>query len=117
MSDFCDKDTGFDYVFGRLSANYGAPFSRHWDGIDPNMIRQEWINQLGIYLTYRPMMDYAINCCNPDFPPSALKFKELCNKGPAIPKGDAIEYRPRLVPMPAEVKAKMEQLKVKWKMQ
>jgi hypothetical protein len=114
MNDFCDKDAGFDYIFTRMNAIYGASFVRNWEGIDADAIRQEWIKQLGIYLTYRPIMDYAIDCLDPDFPPSALKFKELCYKGPSIPKGDAIEYKPRLVPMPPEVKAKMDQLKAKW---
>jgi len=116
MNDFCDKESGFEYVFARLNAIYGASFVRHWDGIDPNMIRQEWINQLGVYLTYRPIMDYAINCCNPDFPPSALKFRDLCRNGPSIPTAGSIEYKPRTVSMPDDIKAKMAQLKTNWKM-
>ena len=116
MNDFCDKESGFEYVFARLNAIYGASFVRHWDGIDPNMIRQEWINQLGIYLTYRPIMDYAINCCNPDFPPSALKFRDLCNNGPSIPNRDTIKYEPKLTSMPPEIKRKFEELKKQWTM-
>jgi len=114
MTDFCDKDSGFDYIFSRMNAIYGAAFVRHWDGIDPNIIRQEWINQLGIYLTYRPIMDYAINCCNPDRPPSALKFKELCTAGPSIPRRDTIEYKPKFVPMPPEIRQQIAELKNKW---
>ena len=114
MTDFCDKDAGFDYIFSRMNAIYGAAFVRHWDGIDPNIIRQEWIRQCGIYLTYRPTMDYAINCCNPDRPPSALKFKELCTSGPSIPRRDAIEYKPKLVPMPPEIRQQIAELTRKW---
>lgn len=113
--NFCDEDTGFDYVFSRLSAIYGASFARHWDGVAPEMIRQEWKNQLGLYLTYRPVMDYAINCCSPDYPPSALKFKALCNNGPSIPRGDAIEHLPNLTPMPDSVRKQLAELKLKFK--
>jgi hypothetical protein len=113
MSDYCDSDTGFDYVFARLSAIYGASFARHWDGIDPQMIRQEWKNQLGIYLTYRPRMDYAINHCDPNYPPSALKFKELCSNGPSSALPTAIENRPSVKPMPPEIRAQLAELRKK----
>jgi hypothetical protein len=116
MSDFCEQDAGFDYIFTRMNAIYGATFVRNWEGIDVETIRQEWKKQLGIYLTYRPIMDYAIDCLDPDFPPSALKFKQLCNNGPSIPKADVLEYKPKLTPMPDKIKAKMDQLKTQWRM-
>ena len=116
MSHFCDQESGFEYVFARLNAIYGASFVRHWDGIDPKMIRQEWINQLGVYLTYRPIMDYAINCCSPDYPPSALKFKDLCRNGPSIPTAGSIEFKPKTSPMPDSIKVKLGQLKNQWRM-
>jgi len=112
--NFCDEDTGFDYVFTRLNAIYGATFARHWDGIDPQMIRQEWKKQLGSFLTYRPIMDYAIDCCSPDYPPSALKFKGLCMNGPSIPKKDSIDYSPKVGPMPPEIRKKFLEMKLKW---
>jgi hypothetical protein len=59
-------------------------------------------------------MDYAINCCNPDRPPSALKFKELCSSGPSIPRCDTIEYNPKLIPMPPEIRQQIAELKNKW---
>ena len=83
--DFCSPDDGLDYVFARLSAIYGAPFNRHFDGIDPNLVRQEWTTQLGNFLTYRPTMDYAISMLDGEFIPSAIKFRKLCNDAPAIP--------------------------------
>ena len=83
--DFCSPDDGLDYVFARLSAIYGAPFNRHFDGIDPNLVRQEWKFQLGNFLTYRPTMDYAISMLDGEFIPSAIKFRKLCNDAPAIP--------------------------------
>jgi hypothetical protein len=83
--DFCSPDDGLDYVFARLSAIYGAPFNRHFDGIDPNLVRQEWKFQLGKFLTYRPTMDYAISMLDGEFIPSAIKFRKLCNDAPAIP--------------------------------
>jgi hypothetical protein len=84
-TDFCETEQGLDYIFGRMSAIYGAAFLRHWEGVDHNLIRQEWANQLGRFLIYRPSMDFAIGKLNEEFVPSAIKFRNLCNQGPDIP--------------------------------
>ena len=86
MSDWCEKDYGFDYIFGRMSAIYGNDFARKWDGIDPNLIRQEWIGTLGNFLCYRPIMDYALEHLDPARPPSSLLFRNLCQNGPDFPR-------------------------------
>ena len=84
-NDFCDPDSGFDYIFSRLSAIYGSAFTNHWRDIDPAMIRQEWKFQLGNFITYRPTMDYAISMLDGERIPNAIKFRKLCNDAPAIP--------------------------------
>lgn len=84
-TDFCTQDQGLDYIFGRMMAIFGAPFNRHFDGLDPDFVRQEWKNQLGKFLTYRPSMDFAIAKLDGEFIPSAIKFRNLCNSGPEIP--------------------------------
>ena len=80
QSDFCQPEQGLDYIFGKMGAIYGAAFMRHWDGVDINLVRQTWMEILGRYTTYRPIIDWALNHMNPDYPPSALAFKELCLK-------------------------------------
>ena len=84
-TDFCTQDQGLDYIFGRMMAIFGAPFNRHFDGLDPDFVRQEWKTQLGRFLTYRPSMDFAIAKLDGEFIPSAIKFRNLCNSGPEIP--------------------------------
>ena len=84
-TDFCSPDDGLDYIFGRMMAIYGSSFARHFDGVDPGLVRQEWKKQLGTFLTYRPSMDFAIDSLDGDFVPSAIKFRNLCNAGPEIP--------------------------------
>lgn len=85
-TDFCKPEEGLDYIFGRMMAIFGATFARHFDGIDAGLVRQEWQKQVGSFLTYRPSMDFAIENMGGDFVPSAIKFRNLCNSGPAIPK-------------------------------
>ena len=84
-NDFCTQDQGLDYIFGRMMAIFGTPFNRHFDGIEPEFVRQEWKNQIGKFLTYRPSMDFAIAKLEGEFIPSAIKFRNLCNQGPEIP--------------------------------
>jgi hypothetical protein len=84
-TDFCTQDEGLDYIFGRMLAIFGASFNRHFDGIDPGFVRDEWKKQIGKFLTYRPSMDFAIEKLDGDFVPSAIKFRNLCNAGPEIP--------------------------------
>jgi len=86
MSDFCNMEQGFDYIFGRMNAIYGNDFARKWDGIDPDLIRQEWIGTMGRFLTYRPIMDYALRHIDPQRPPSSLQFRKICQDGPNFPQ-------------------------------
>jgi len=41
--NFCSQDDGLDYVFAKLGAIYGSTFTRHFDGMDPDLIRTVWI--------------------------------------------------------------------------
>lgn len=84
-TDFCTQDEGLDYIFARMLAIFGASFNRHFDGINPSFVREEWKKQIGKFLTYRPSMDFAIEKLDGDFVPSAIKFRNLCNSGPEIP--------------------------------
>lgn len=107
QNEFCDADSGFDYIFTRMNAIYGTGFARHWDGIDLATVRVEWKRQLGNFLTYRPTMDYAIDRLKGEFPPSAITFREFCNAGPAIPRDEPqIEYNPTPVDPEVVRKAK-----------
>jgi len=83
--DFCDPDIGFDYVFTKMNAIYGAMFANFWRDVDPVMIRQVWKDVCDRGLTYRPKMDYALRYIDPERPPSALAFAKLLNEGPVIP--------------------------------
>ena len=95
-ADFCSPDDGLDYIFARMGAIYGASFVRHFDGIDPDLVRQVWKEELGRFLTYKPSMDYAMRRLSGDFVPSAIKFRDFCNAGPHVPRKpeETIAYAP-----------------------
>ena len=108
-NEFCDANQGFDYIFGRMNAIYGNDFARKWDGIDANLIRNEWVSTLGRLLTYRPMMDYALAHLDPARPPSSLLFRKICQDGPSIPLRQPLAQVEHKVPAYSE-KAKREAL-------
>ena len=60
-SDFTTADNGLDYIFGKMGAIYGAAFTRHWDAVDLSLVRDTWKEVLGIYTTYKPTIDFALN--------------------------------------------------------
>ena len=95
-TDFCKPDDGLDYIFGRMMAIFGSSFARHFDEVDPQLVRQEWKKQLGNFLTYRPSMDFAIDNLDGNFVPSAIKFRNLCNTGPAIPRKPVLAIEKQL---------------------
>jgi len=111
-SDFCDADSGFDYIFGYMNAIYGSRFISHWQDVDPGLVRQIWKEQLGVFLTYKPSLDHAIKHLDGDFPPSAIKFRDYCNSGPEIPAKPLprLERKPTLHEQIQTSKAKAEAL-------
>ena len=83
--DFCTAEQGLDYSFAKMGAIYGATFLRNWQGVDPNLVHQVWLQECGRMLTYRPKIDHALRFMHPERPPSALSFKNLLVAGPVIP--------------------------------
>jgi hypothetical protein len=110
MSNY--SDDGLDYVFGKMGAIYGATFTRHWEGVDTQLVRDVWAEALGKFLTNKPSLDYALKNMNPDFPPSALAFAKLCQAGPEIRRDETmkIERQPTLHEQIATAAAKQKAL-------
>lgn len=118
-TDFCEAEEGLDYIFGYMSAVYGASFTRHWERVDPSLVRSVWKKELGRFLTYKPSLDYALGHLPPSMPPSAIAFRNTCNAGPAIPlkpvmfieKQQTQYERARTEMAKSEALAKLEELK------
>jgi len=118
-TDFCTPEQGLDYIFGYMSAVYGASFTRHWEQVEPELVRSVWQQELGKFLTYKPTLDYALSHLPANMPPSAIAFRKTCNDGPAIPVKPVlrIERQPtqyekaRTEMLKSEALAKLAQLK------
>ena len=84
-SDFTDPESGMDYIFGKMGAIYGAAFIRNFDGVDLGLVRATWLEMLGVYATYKPTLDFALNSMDKSFIPSAIAFRDLCRQAGRIP--------------------------------
>jgi len=71
-------EDGLDYVFAKMGAIYGASFNRAFEGLEPVFVRQVWSEEIGQYLKSKEILDHALRNMHPDYPPSALKFRDLC---------------------------------------
>jgi hypothetical protein len=115
----CTEAEGLDYIFAYMGAVYGAAFSRHWDGSDPTTVRAVWEEIVGVHLTNKPIMDYALSNLPDDFPPSAIAFRNLCidgvRKNKKIERDPALlqieEDRKKAVPPSLETLAKLAELR------
>jgi len=120
QNDFCDADSGFDYIFTKMNAIYGARFESNWQNVNVDIVREVWKEQLGRFLTYKPSMDHAIRMLKGEFPPSAITFREYCNTGPDIPEKPVpqIERQSTVHEQikAAEAKAKLRELVQQMKM-
>ena len=113
----CTQADGLDYIFAYMGAVYGSAFTRHWDGSDPTAVRAVWEEVLGIHLTSKSTMDYALANLPADFPPSAIAFRNLCiqclkekrvDRDPVLLQIE--EDAKKAAPIPENIRAKMAEL-------
>lgn len=77
-------EDGLAYIFAYMSGAYGNTFLSMWSHVDPDMVKQVWMNELGSYLKSKAILDHALKNLPPDFPPSAVAFRNLCKTSPDI---------------------------------
>lgn len=85
-SDFCTKEDGIKYVFKMFSIIYGSKITNHWGDMNVIAVMNVWKEMIGNYLTYRPILDFALNNLDPKgFVTTPMAFKELCSQAGRIP--------------------------------
>ena len=95
-----------DRIFTRLLVRYGAPWLRLWDGLDLNIVKEDWSRELA-GMPFDAVV-YALEHLPDDKPPpTATAFRKLANGRP--------EYFQGLPPVkadPARVRAILSGLQV-----
>lgn len=110
-SDFCTQEEGIQYLFKMFSIIYGARIATHWGEMKPSAVMEVWKNMIGNYLTYRPIIDFAIKNLDPNgFVTTPMAFVELCKQAGRIPVKPerTITHQPTQAEIEQNAKAKEE---------
>lgn len=82
-------------LFARLQVRYGNRWTRMWEGINPEAIKADWVEQLGaLYMRHPEALVYGLEHL-PENPPTSDQFLKLCLGAP--------DRTPRLAPPKSEV--------------
>lgn len=80
-TDFLSIDQGYAYLIAKLTAFYGNRFLTNFQGIDPRMMKETWIDILGKHLTYKPKIDHVIRSLDPEgYIANPNQIFNLCNE-------------------------------------
>lgn len=84
MDSFASSPRWVERLFARLQVRYGARWTRLWEGIDPDAVREDWRDQLWRIFDRNPQaIVYALDRLPADNPPTSAQFLALCMQAPA----------------------------------
>jgi hypothetical protein len=112
-SDFMTQDEGIKYLFRMLSIIYGAKITSHWGDMNVSVVMSTWKEMIGNYLTYRPILDFALKNLDPKgFVTTPMAICELCSQAGRIPvKPEAtLTHQKTQAEIERDAKAKVEAL-------
>jgi hypothetical protein len=77
LADFVDA------LFHRLTLRYGRAFLARWEDGSVDEVKADWRRELASYAGRPEAIEYALALMDPDDPPTAARFRELCASAPA----------------------------------
>ena len=72
-----------DALFDRLTLRYGSAFLARWKRVPVDAVKGDWARELSSYAERPEAIEYALALLDPDEPPTAARFRELCSSAPA----------------------------------
>ena len=78
----CLPDKGIAAIFAKLTVRYGRSFASRWEGIDEQLVRRDWAEQLAGFERRPDCIAYALENLPADRPPTVGQFRDLCNAKP-----------------------------------
>ena len=72
-------------LFHRLTLRYGRAFMARWEDVSVDEVQADWKRELASYTERPEAIEYALALMDPDEPPTAARFRELCAGAPAPP--------------------------------
>lgn len=98
------KSETVDWIFGRMAVRYGAAWLNKWDGIPMEAVKTDWARELG--MTRSDAIAYALRFLPLDFPPTVLRFREICRRAPEPEQPKRLQGPPVDIQRVAELTAK-----------
>lgn len=96
-----------DAIFARLTVRYGSAFLGRWNGIDMELVKADWAEELAGLENWPEAIKHALDTLPADKPaPTVNEFKAACLRAPK-PDRKAL---PEPVADPARVKSEMAKL-------
>jgi len=97
-----------DYIFSRLTVRFGRPFLARWDGIDLDLVKADWAQELDGFQQWPEAIVFALDNLGADKPPPTVdQFKAIARRAPA-PQRKAL---PEPAANPERVHAEMAKLR------
>jgi hypothetical protein len=72
-----------DEIFTRLSVRYGKAFMNRWDGLDIELVKADWAEELSGFENWPEAIKYAFEHMDSEKPPTVTMFRDLARKAPA----------------------------------
>lgn len=70
-----------DHLFAKLTVRYGAAFLRQWPAdVDVSLVKADWAEVLDGFDGFPDGIAYALRNLDPQRPPNALQFRDLCRQ-------------------------------------
>lgn len=82
----CTPAEAIDRLFNRLSATYGADWTRQWANIPISDVKTAWSHELAGYLVSKAGLNAIAHALDnlPERCPNVIQFKHLCRAAPSV---------------------------------
>jgi hypothetical protein len=96
-------------IFQKLTVRYGLSFTGRWQGIDPELVKADWAEQLGGFMREPKRIAYALDNLPPDKAPTVGQFAEIANR--MVDHADSLRIDWKRDPIPANVAERLAAIK------
>jgi hypothetical protein len=88
-----------DEIFARLSVRYGKAFMNRWDGVDIELVKADWAEELSGFQNWPEAIKYAFDHMDTEKPPTVAVFRDLARKAPPkqVPALEAPTVNPEVM--------------------
>lgn len=70
-------------LFTKLTVRYGRTFLARWEGVPVDAVKADWARELASYADRPAIIEHALALLDPNEPPTAAYFRDLCGTAPA----------------------------------